>query len=328
MKRFAVCFLSMILLSAFAVGQESSFELRAIDAETVALFDGQSPVWEYVFAQKTNDAVPTDDPRRVAASFFHPLFGLDGKPITVSATLDDNHAHHHGLWSSFTTVILHRADGTDETYDTWTDNTAMKKNFIRWPSDKRLVADAQCCSMTVENGWFINDREKIMDETLAVTTGAVCDDAELGRYRILDFAWTWRPVGDSVTLAGDRAAQKNFSSLAIRFVRPVSKPMILSENGEIVGDEMLGATPWLDYRSTDDERPFAVAIFPNPDNPPAPRFGMAIRHYGLIAAGWPGLEGVTLTKETPMKVGYRVIIHEKSWTIEQLQAIYKTYQEQ
>lgn len=304
-------------------GEASPFTLRDADAETVALFDGDRPVWEYVYRQKVNEAAPKDDPRRTAASYFHPLFGLDGETLTSNSTLDDNHTHHHGLWSSFTTVVVHRPGG-DELYDTWTDNTALKKNFIRWlPAE---APDARHFTMAVENGWFLGG-ESVMNETLSVTTSAIIDDERLGRYRTLDFSWTWRPTNVPVTLAGDRAARKNFSSMAIRFARPKANPVIVSDNGEIAGDEMLGNIEWLDYHSTagETDSPFGAAIFPSPNNPPAPSFGMAIRHYGLIAAGWPGLEGVTVKSDSPVTLSYRVVIHQRPWTVEQLRAMYGAY---
>lgn len=327
-KLFLLILVWTVFCAYHATAQEKpSFRLRTVDSETIALDDGDLPVWEYVWRQKTNEAVPADDPRRVCASYFHPIFGLDGETLTANATLDDNHAHHHGLWSSFTTVVLHTSDGTDALYDTWTDNTALKKDFIRWGgkgngAENRLEITGDSAVMTVENGWFLDGGEKIMDETLVVTTGPIQTDETLGRYRTLDFSWTWRPVRDAVTLAGDRAAGKNFSSLAIRFARPTEKPLILSDSGELADDIMLGETKWLDYRAAFGEakKEYGVAIFPSANNPPGGEFGMAIRHYGLIATGWPGLEGVTLTVDTPVTLAYRVVIHEQPWTVEQLRA--------
>lgn len=323
-----------------AAQEKSPFTLRPVDEETVALFDGDSPVWCYVYRQKTNEAVPTADPRRVAASYFHPVYGLGGETLTASATLDDNHAHHHGIWSSFTTVILHRAAGTEENYDTWTDNTRLKKNFIRWKNaenqtsdghsdsaDASFLPEANSATLAVENGWFLDGKEKIMDETLTVVTGRVESDPnapELGRWRTIEFSWSWKPVREKITLAGDRATSKNFSSLAIRFARPNAKPLIRSDSGEVADDVMVGNFPWLDYESTfGDQNAFqGIAIFPNPNNPKGSGAGMAVRHYGLLATGWPGLGGITLSPdEPPVTVSYRVLLHEKPWNVERLRKI-------
>lgn len=321
---FAAAVLFFCFFAASSPAEEEKTLSFKLDDDTATLFDGETPVWSYVFRQKTNPEVPSEDRRRTAGGYFHPLFGVRGETLTANATLNDNHAHHHGIWCSFTTVILHRADGTDELYDTWTDNTALKKEFIAW-GEKTCGPNGS--SMTVKNGWFLDGGEKIMDETMAVVTGALESDPELGRFRKIDIAWEWRPVREKITLAGDRAYQKNFASAAIRFVPPKSRPLILSEKGEIADDAMTQTAAWLDYQDdfAGNGEPGGVAILPSKENPPYDG-GMAIRHYGLLATGWPGLAGRTLTPdEPPTKVEYRFIVHEKPWSVEQIQRKFEEY---
>ena len=318
-----VCGLCTASLSADKAAEKNTLAFELGD-DTMTLFDGETPVWNYVFRQKTNSEVPSEDPRRTAGGYFHPLYGLHGETLTANATLNDNHAHHHGLWCSFTTVILHRTDGTDEPYDTWTDNTALKKEFVEWGEK---TCGPKNASMTVKNGWFINGQEKIMDETMTVVTGAPVTDPELGRFRIFDVAWEWQPVREKITLAGDRAYQKNFASAAIRFIPPKSKPLVRSEKGEIADDAMIQKASWLDYQDdfAGNGAPSGVAILPSSKNPPYDG-GMAIRHYGLLATGWPGLAGRTIAPgEPPVKIEYRIIIHEKPWDVDQIQRKFEEY---
>lgn len=105
-----------------------------------ALWEGEKPVWCYQYRQKIHENVPVSDLRRVAGCYFHPLYGLDGEILTANATTFDNHAHHHGVWASFMTFIVHHPDGTETFYDTWTDNTGVKRILLVGWNGKRMVS--------------------------------------------------------------------------------------------------------------------------------------------------------------------------------------------
>lgn len=153
-----------------------------------------------------------------------------------------------------------------------------------------------------------------MEETVRVVTHAVENHPLLGRSRAVDFEFTWTPVdGYGVTLAGDRPNGKNFCSLAVRFTAPKEKPLILGQDGEIPGDPLRCDTPWVSYSSQFANAegalvPVSIAIFPDPKNP-QDGSGMAIRHYGMLVAGWPGVEGITLKSGEFRTLRYRVWIH-------------------
>lgn len=376
-----------------AVGESqptrTRFVLSETEPQTVLLTENGVPIWNYVFSQKAHPWIDPSDPRSLAGCYFHPLYGFDGEILTVNATDWDNHAHHHGLWSSFTTVNLLRNGGTEH-YDMWTDNTPLKRDFIRW-RERQSTPDGYFFS--VENGWFLPlsktfgaasrsedqaktgsgksaapigaDREEIAEEILDVLTGRTQTDEKGRRFRTIDFTWRWRPLRDRIEIAGDRTFDKDFASMAIRFIPPAAKPTILSEEGEIVDDAMSIRRNWLAYQSdfsadaralTDDQPDYVAqappfrqtdlfrevdqnaadatlpipgstggaAIFPHPSNPTF-LGGWAVRHYGLIAAGWPGTAGTILDPSRSASLRYRLLIFEKPLTTEEIDRFYAAF---
>lgn len=298
----------------------SDLILKNIDRNTVGLFEGDQPIWNFVYRQIAHPGIDPNDRRSIAGCYFHPLYGLDGEILTINASNWDNHAHHHGVWTSFMTVIRHLPNGKSESYDTWTDDTSLKKDFIDW-SEKKLLEDGSF-RFSVKIGWFINGQEKIMDEQTTVTTFPRRNDPKLGVYRVIDFTSIYAPVKDRITLAADRKYKKSFASLSVRFVQPPEKSLILSENGEVKEDNLELEIPWLDYQSTFKKnnkttRTSGVAIFPSLSNPKH-KGGWGVRHYGLIATGWPGTTGTDLTPDKTATLKYRFVIHEKKWTVEDL----------
>ncbi len=314
-------------------------KLEQLDAETVRLNEGGKPVWDYVFKQKDHPINDPTDKRKTSGCYFHPLYGFGGSSLTLNASYWDNHSHHHGLWTSFFTVKLYRPDGKIEQYDTWTDNTALKRNFIRWTNKEEAVTGN---ILGVENGWFLDNGECIMKEEMEVRTSKTCHGEKTGRYRTMDITLTFRPQIGRIELAGDRQLRKGFSSLAIRFLPPREKPLILSDKGEVKNDDMMAKLSWVAYQTNfipndkgvipvqkEWRKPAetaGVAIFPSPKNGSGTDFGWAIRHYGVIASGWPGLGGVILDSgEMPKVLKYRLFIYEKPLTVDELKMFYDLY---
>ncbi len=310
----------------------SALKLRDIDSDTIGLYEGSTPLWHYVYRKKIHAHVAASDLRGIAGCYFHPLYGFDGNELTVNATTHDNHQHHHGLWPSFMTIIVHRPDGSNPQFDTWTDNGPLKRQFIDFADTMssrtglslpglEFLSKKDCAAtltMSVRNGWFLNEKEKIMDEHISMTTSTTYNLVRFGRIRIMELKLTLQPVSCPVTLAGDRKLRKNFSCFAWRFVKPIKKPFIQSANGEIKDDALQIELPWIDYYSDDAKgHNWGLAVFPDSNNPPF-EGGWAVRHYGMIVAGWPGCKGTTLQPGKQVTLRYGMILHEKSLTAPEL----------
>lgn len=307
--------------------QAETFRWEETPEGCLKLWEGEKPVWCYQYRQKIHENVPVSDLRRVAGCYFHPLYGLEGEILTANATLFDNHAHHHGVWASFMTFLVHHPDGSETFYDTWTDDTAVKKDFVGWLERK---VEGETFVLGVQNGCFRYEngerKEKYLDEKLWVTTHAVAEHPLLGRHRAIDWEYSWTACDDPITLAGDRPNGKNFCSLAIRFAVPKEKTTILVPEGEIAGDPLQCPVSWVDYqdRFIPGGKRTGVALLASPKNPPHPG-GMAIRHYGMLVAGYPGVEGSTLKPGETVTLKYRIWIHENLLSSEAWQPLVESF---
>ncbi|MDO4573642.1 MAG: PmoA family protein [Planctomycetia bacterium] len=286
---------------------ETPFRVEEQEGGAIALYENDAPLWVYQYRQKVHDWVAPTDRRRVAGCYFHPLYGIHSEVLTNNASTWDNHQHHHGLWTSFFTFIVHEKDGSQTAYDTWTDEGPVKKDFVSWGEK---IASDDAYTFTVHNACFLykdgKPVRKYLDETLKATTHKTQKDTNQGATRTLDLEYTWTACDNAVTLAGDRRNGKNFSSLAIRFVKPEKKTIITGPQGEIVGDPLRCETPWASYREDGSTRS-CVTLYSDPANPTHPG-GMAIRHYGMLVTGWPGTEGITLQPGQSVTLKYRVVV--------------------
>ena len=322
---FSAFLLLLFFMTTGSARADEPFRWEETDADTVALYEGKLPVWNYVWRQKTHDWVPESDMRRISGCYFHPLFGFAGEKLTINATVEDNHAHHHGVWCSFMTILVHRPTGEPQSFDTWTDNGPLKREFVAWGEKK---AGPKEFTFEVENGWFIDGKEKIMEERVKTGTHATEVHPLLGRLRAIDLSFSFKAVGYPITLASDRKLQKNFSCLAVRFVAPKEKSVVQSSEGVLVKDSLKIPLPWLDYQCKFDEKgeTMGVAFFPAKTNP-VHKSGWAVRHYGMVVTGWPGVEGTTLKPgDKPVTLQYRLLLHEKPLTVEQLNVLCREYQ--
>lgn len=331
------------------------FELAETAPQTVRLTENGIPVWEYVYGQKDHPWAEESDPRRISGCYFHPLYGFGGESVTLDAPDWDGHTHHHALWNSFTTTDILRGDERIH-YDTWTDNTPLKKDFIEWLC-REETPDGWL--LGVRNGWFLpgenGDRQQVADERVEILTSPVKTDPDAGKYRTLDMTLSWTPLRDRIELAGDRPVKKDFAGMQIRFAYPASVPKIFSRDGEFKDDVDVGSgtSPWTAYESdfAADGRKLAAeqpryvelagfpviaegagkptsgaAIFEHPENPDF-KGGCAVRFYGLLSTGWPGLAGETIEPGETRTLKYRIVIYEKPMSADSLDRLYREYEE-
>jgi len=316
-----ITLLFFLSLTAFALA-ESPFQLEDKCKETVLLKENGKPVWEYNYRIKELPSLSFGTRQRFcSAGWFHPVYGLNGEELTANIP-ETYHPNHHGIWTGFMNIFVREADGEITSYNTWMDHTDLKKEFIEW---KLKEATDDYFKFTVHNGWFRCrygenpilpvPKENYVDETITVTTHKITENEEFGRHRVMEFEYTWAPTKYEVRFAGDKPGDRAFCSFAFRFavLKDGLKPSIYNEKGLIAEDNMLCPCKWVDYVCQfqgKDKPASGVKIIPDPSNPPS-KDGWAIRHYGLVVAGWPGKDGTLLKPGESVTLKYRVIFHEK-----------------
>lgn len=87
-------FIVVIICGIFPRAPASdSFHFTGLTEESLALFEGDRPVFVYNHGMIHQPGVPAD---RARSTYVHPLYGLDGEVLTDDFPAD--HTHHRGLF--------------------------------------------------------------------------------------------------------------------------------------------------------------------------------------------------------------------------------------
>ncbi|MCL2117094.1 MAG: PmoA family protein [Planctomycetaceae bacterium] len=299
--------------------QEAAKGFRFADAgtNTIALFEGDEPVYHYIYDLITNENVPEKEVRRrTRGCYMHPLFGINGEVLTDDFPQD--HYHHHGLFWCWPHVQI-----GDEHHDFWNETTDLEQRFVKW-----LVKEAgdDGAVLAVENGWFIGER-KVMTERVWFRSYRKRDGS-----RSLDVQLFFVPE-ETITLRG--AEGKSYGGLCIRFKPELAPPgnsmertiaKITVPDGITANDLPEERLEWADFASKFDGRETVsgAAIFIPPTHPDYPPTWLT-RHYGPLCVGWPGIHDRTFEPGVPFSLEYRIWVHETDLDLQQLTDAYQAY---
>ena len=336
-----VPFIAFAFALTTVVAESFRFDQKP-ENKTLTLFEGDVPVFTYVYDMVVHEHVPPEDIRRMAGCYIHPLFGLNGEILTDLAPTDEapeHHYHHRGVFWTWPHVGVHQPDGRITVHNLWAGFTGLNQRFVRW---LERTTTEESATFAVENGWFTGHfagipateiGEKVMKETVRVTVFRPRTDDGV-RSRAIDLAFVWTPTTKPITLQGN--PQRSFGGLTVRF-RPVVEPgKALAEPSDInvitipcgpTSEDLSNVPlPWANYTSRfgEDDRRSGAAIFvprTHPDFPPS----WLTRHYGPLCIGWPGVVERTFQPGEEIRLNYRIWIHDGPVTIEQIERAYQEY---
>ncbi len=284
------------------------FAWRDIDNTSLGLWEREQPVLVYNHGEVVNENIPASDHRRARGCYIHPVWGLNGEILTDDFPRD--HYHHHGIFWAWPHVGI---DGQE--HDLWMYDT-IKQRFVRWlHRDTGPVAS----SLGVENGWFVDDRQ-VMIERVSLRIFKASDDA-----RVIDISLTWIPMAQAITLQG--AEDKSYGGLTIRFA-PGSRQETVITVPDGRTEQDLPDTPlaWADLttRFGGAESASGAALLVHPGHPDFPPTWLT-RHYGPLCVGWPGIEPRTFPPGQPIRLDYRIWIHKSAVDVSRLSEAYEGY---
>jgi hypothetical protein len=295
-----VSLLCLLLLCVISAAEEATpaFHFRSIDDKSLALFEGERPVFVYNHGVLAKPGVPAD---RNRSTYVHPLYGLDGE--VLSDDFPPDHHHHRGLFWAWPHVGI----GTAQ-QDLWA-LKGIEQRFGKW-----LARDARNDGATlgVENGWHVGQR-KVVAEHVWLRAGPATASG-----RVLDVELALTPLAEPLTLRG--AEGKSYGGLTLRFATNTST-VITTPLGQGREDLPITKLPWADLSGTFTGRtqPSGAAIFIGRDHPDYPPEWLT-RHYGVLCVGWPGVNGRTFQPGETIRCRYRVWIHRGAPTVAQIEA--------
>jgi hypothetical protein len=285
------------------------FDFSEISPESLKLREGDLPVLVYNHGLITRDDIPEHDHRRSRSCYIHPLYGLNGEPLTDDFPAD--HYHHHGVFWTWPHVMI-----DDQPHDLWAGST-IRQAFTRF-----LVQETGpvAAVLAVENGWHVG-AEQVMTERIWMTAfRAAADD------RSVDLQLFFTPLR-TMTLQG--AEEKSYGGLTVRFAPGPRPETVITVPSGPTGDD-LPDTPlaWADFTSrfAPLEHQSGAAIFVPPHHPDYPPTWLT-RYYGPLCVGWPGVQARQFPPDDPFHLDYRLWIHRHAAEFEQLQEVYAGYQQ-
>ena len=184
-------------------------------------------------------------------NYLHPLFDLEGNPLTHDWALD--HAHHRGIYWAWPEVGYKGELG---------DLHALQKVFARPNGKIEAVEQNGMVTIRAENLWKWQDTDPIVHETATMTIHPL---AESGRKIDLDFRF--KGLADEVTLA--RRGQEHYGGLNIRLAK--LDGFQAAQFRERDDDSKTGAA-WVfaTWKDATTGKPMELTVFEKADNPDYP----------------------------------------------------------
>jgi hypothetical protein len=272
------------LLAAVPLPAAGPFQFRQIAPSSLELSEDGKPVLVYNHGMMLREGVKEQYRR---SSYLHPVYAPDGTVLTDDFPKD--HPHHRGICWSWPIV---KFEG--QTHDVWAVE-GMHQRFVRWKS-RRLSAESAV--LAVENGWFAGQR-KAVKETVELTVHRAG-----GGRRSFEVKLTFEAVEAPVEISGREV--KGYGGFGMRFA-PRSETILRSDAGVEEKDSDMVKHPWAELAGVFAGRRAGARIEDGPGNPAFPN-GWCLRHYGYVAANYPGLETITLVPGKPLVLTYRVTV--------------------
>ena len=180
------------------------------------------------------------------SDYIHPLFDLDGKPITHDWA--DDHAHHRGIYWAWPEVGYKGELG---------DLHALQKVFARPTGTIEAVEKNSTLSLRAENLWKWKDEEPIVHETATITVHPLSANG-----RKIDLDFRFKGLGDEVTLA--RRGMEHYGGLNFRMAKLTD-----FKSGSFRDD---GGAAWVfaTWKDGASGKTMELTVFERADNPDYP----------------------------------------------------------
>ena len=273
------------LLLAAPLAAQSPFAFREASPASLELTENGRPVFVYHHGMILKPGV---DEKYRRSSYLHPVYAPDGTVLTDDFPAD--HPHHRGICWTWPEV---KFEG--QTHDVWA-VIGMHQRFVRWI---KRETRADRAILAVENGWFVGEKQAVR-EFVEITAYPAA-----GGRRRLEFRLSFEAIGAPVEIAGRE--KKGYGGFGVRFA-PRTDTVLRTEAGVEAKDSDMVPHPWAELEAVFAGRRAGLRVEDDPANPGAGPVGWCLRHYGYVAANYPGLSSVTLTPGNPLRLSYRVTV--------------------
>jgi hypothetical protein len=303
--------------------------------------DADKSVLTYNYGMQLNTGV---DEKYERGCYIHPLWDVSGwqRTLTEDFPMLDDHYQHRGLGWTWPNVKVRGLD-----VETWhPSDPPLRQHFVKW---LKREAGQDHATIAVENAWLLDDKEKVLTETVEIVmhpmrkVTRVCDERTRNRVleinsRAIDLELTFEAVGGPLELRGGY-----YGGLLLRGSSEMQYEGVITTDllGELEGDHG-GNYKWADLTSRVEQfhKHRGVAIFVHPDHPPLvedsrkpdrqlypPGWLARTSFAGLLNPFWPGHIPLVLQPGQPVTLKYRLYVHEGDAEIGKVAEAYAEYAE-
>jgi len=276
--------------------------------------EGEETVMVYQRQHKSLDGKYT------RANYVHPLYGLDGEVLTEDFPPD--HLHHRGVFWAWHQVWL----GEKKLGDPW----AAQDTFWDVYDAEILTPDSKSRALQVRVYWksplwtdAAGKQKPFVKETTTIRVHRAENDI-----RKVDFQIELLALEDGMRLGGSED-EKGYGGFTTRIPLPDGL-VFIGTNGPVEPTNLsVEAGPWLDFSGNlgNNGKVSGIAILCHNSSPGYPQRWILRRKGSAQNPVYPGRHPVPLSREKPLVLRYRLIIHRGDVNhidIDKLQAEYNS----
>lgn len=290
-SRFTKFLVVIGLLMTSVSCKDSPFIFKESD-QGVELFEKSEPVFFYQRKPKSLTG------QYICNNYLHPVYGLNGEILTEEFPPD--HPYHRGIfwtWHQLYADTVSLGDG-------WI-NEGISQEVINVRTEKggdkaQFFLDVVWKSSTFRVG------EPFLSEHTIITV-----HKQEKEVRKIDFEISLQPLVDGFQIGGS-ADPKGYGGLCARIKLP-DDMTFTSENGKVTPRELqIEAGPWMDFSGTfmDGAEVSGLAMLCHPDNPAFPQPWILRQKASMQNVVFPGQNLYSISKDKPLVLKYRIIIHK------------------
>jgi hypothetical protein len=239
------------------------------------------------------------------ANYVHPLYGPDGKVLTEDFPAD--HPHHRGIFWAWHQVFI----GQTSLGDGWS-----IKN-VSWDVYDAEIQDIspRCRAIKLDVNWLSplwtypeGNEKPFIKETTTIRVHRA-----KGNIRKMDFEIRLLALEDDVSIGGAENA-KEYGGFSTR-IRLPEGIVFTSPKGPVEPKGTpIEAAPWMDFSGTfgKDKSVSGLAVLCHKSNPLYPHRWILRRQRSMQNPVYPGRHPIRLSREEPLVLRYRLIIHRGS----------------
>ena len=242
------------------------------------------------------------DGKYTRANYIHPLYGLDGEILTEDFPAD--HPHHRGVFWAWHQVWL-----DDKKLG---DNWAAQDFFWDVYDAEILTIDSKSRALKLHVYWKspdLTDTDGKQQPFVKETTTIRIHHTE-GDIRKIDFKIELLALKDNMRLGGSEDA-KGYGGFTTRIPLPDGLEFT-GTNGPVEPTNLsVEAGPWLDFSGNlgGQGKKSGLAILCHSSSPGYPQRWILRRKGSAQNPVYPGRHPVSLSREKPLILRYRLIIH-------------------